>query len=123
MSGKAAAPTFAEPGRDQAASLAHVSSQSTRCGLRLARAELSVCDAIGLSVWSLSAQERPAESEEQPVDTAPPTVGDEQPQEAPAGSYDVSRYTLGNHQSERFTFPDGFRIQQGTTASVCRVSQ
>jgi murein DD-endopeptidase MepM/ murein hydrolase activator NlpD len=40
------------------------------------------------------------------------------PRNAPFGTYDLSGHTLRNNQGDTFTFPGGFRIQQGATVRV-----
>jgi murein DD-endopeptidase MepM/ murein hydrolase activator NlpD len=40
------------------------------------------------------------------------------PHFAPSGTFDLSRYTMRDNQGDTFTFPDGFRIQQGATVRV-----
>jgi murein DD-endopeptidase MepM/ murein hydrolase activator NlpD len=40
------------------------------------------------------------------------------PRNAPSGTYDLSGHTLRNNQGDTFTFPGGFRMQQGTTVRV-----
>lgn len=37
---------------------------------------------------------------------------------ASAGTYDLSRYALRNNRGDTFTFPDGFRMQQGLVARI-----